>query len=839
MKKQVLIICYLVVSFTSFGQLGKLKKADAYYDKLAYSFAAELYEQLINSEVDSPLLKSKIATCYYYMGVMDKSESYFTSMINSNFAVKEDFFFYAQALKQNGKYKESDQWMTKFNQLASTDNRAVSFINNTSYLDDIKNQGTHFEIKNLKCNSNVSDFGAYPSNNEKEIFFISARKTPIMIQYEWTWNGTQFLDIYKSTIVEKGELENISILKNKVNTRFHEGPLCFSPDGKFVYYTRNNISKVKNRKDKKGIQNLQLFRASIDSIGHWVNEEILPFNSKDYSVGHPSITSDGKILYFVSDMPGGFGGADLYKVPISEKGILGKIENLGSDFNTEGQEMFPWVNHRGELFFSSNGHIGLGGLDVFLMTLDRKGTFYKLQNVGIPVNSQNDDFAFTMNKNNLTGYFSSNRIGGKGDDDIYSYTLTKPLPKQLIVEGIISDEKTGEIFADKNVEIINSKGEVIGSAMTDSSGAYAFNIDPDMDYIISVKNIDYYSDNQHDITTNNLKLNNEILNADIALLKKEIFAMGNVYMDTSSEIIIGATVSLLNAQGEIIASTLTDSLGAYSFKIEHNSDYSISVSEKDNYLGNKIVLTSKKLDPKITKVNGNVSVIPKLNLSLYCLVKDSKSSIPLEGVRITVTNNDTKKTFISQLTSSLGTLEKEIFDKEISDSLSYSIQLEKEGYLTKKLTFNHKIEELGRINLSETLDLSMDKVSLDLDLASIIQINPIYFDLRKFDIRPDAAIELDKIVKVMNDNPTMQIELGSHTDCRGTIAFNNNLSDNRAKASVQYIQNRITKPKRIFGKGYGESQLKVNCPCEGEIISTCSDEEHQQNRRTEFVIINM
>jgi outer membrane protein OmpA-like peptidoglycan-associated protein len=211
----------------------------------------------------------------------------------------------------------------------------------------------------------------------------------------------------------------------------------------------------------------------------------------------------------------------------------------------------------------------------------------------------------------------------------------------------------------------------------------------------------------------------------------------------------------------------------------------------------------------------------------------------LEGVSIIVTNNDTKKTFISQLTSSLGTLEKEIFDKEISDSLSYSIQLEKEGYLTKKLTFNHKIEELGRINLAETLDLSMDKVSLDLDLASIIQINPIYFDLRKFYIRPDAAIELDKIVKVMNDNPSMQIELGSHTDCRGTIAFNNNLSDNRAKASVQYIQKRITNPKRIFGKGYGESQLKVNCPCDGEIISTCSDEEHQQNRRTEFVIIKM
>jgi outer membrane protein OmpA-like peptidoglycan-associated protein len=153
--------------------------------------------------------------------------------------------------------------------------------------------------------------------------------------------------------------------------------------------------------------------------------------------------------------------------------------------------------------------------------------------------------------------------------------------------------------------------------------------------------------------------------------------------------------------------------------------------------------------------------------------------------------------------------------------------------------YNYEIIKLGRIDLEESLDLSMDKVSLGSDLASIMQINPIYFDVWKFDIRPDAAIELDKIVKVMNDNPKIQIELGSHTDCRGTITLNNKLSEDRAKASVQYIKKRITNPKRIVGKGYGESQLKVNCPCEGDVKSSCSDDEHQQNRRTEFVIINM
>ena len=748
MKKQVLIICYLVVSFTSFGQLGKLKKADAYYDKLAYSFAAELYEQLINSEVDSPLLKSKIATCYYYMGVMDKSESYFTSMINSNFAVKEDFFFYAQALKQNGKYKESDQWMTKFNQLASTDNRAVSFINNTSYLDDIKNQGTHFEIKNLKCNSNVSDFGAYPSNNEKEIFFISARKTPIMIQYEWTWNGTQFLDIYKSTIVEKGELENISILKNKVNTRFHEGPLCFSPDGKFVYYTRNNISKVKNRKDKKGIQNLQLFRATIDSLGNWKNEETLPFNSKEFSVGHPTISSDGRMLYFVSDMPGGFGGADLYKSLINTDGSFGNAENMGALFNTEGQEMFPWINSKGELFFASNGHIGLGGLDVFVMSLDKNGGFEKLINVGKPVNSQNDDFAFTMNKDNVTGYFSSNRTEGKGDDDIYSYVLTKPFQKQLIVQGIVKDETTGEILLGATVKLINSKSEVISTVMADNSGSFLFDIEPGEEYIIAVSGVEKYNDNQRSVST-------------------------------------------------------------------------------------------KNLDAETTELDGNIALSKEVNLSLYCLVTDAKSTLPLEGVKITITANDTKNEFINQLTPKTGDTEKALLDKKVNDKLSYTIRLEKPGYLSKVVTFNYTILQMGRINVHETLDLTMDKIDIGLDLTSIIDINPIYFDLGKYTIRADAAIELNKIVKVMNENPAMEIELGSHTDCRGSIASNEKLSDNRAKASANYIKERITNPERINGKGYGETQLKVDCPCEGTVKSTCSEDEHQKNRRTEFVIIKM
>ncbi len=746
MKKHFLIICYIFIAYASIGQSGKLKKADNYYNKLSYSYALELYEQLLGSELDSPTLKSKIATCCYYIGQMEKAESYFNSMINSELATKEDYFFYSQALKQNGKYSESDLWMLKFNQTAASDERGLSYIKNTTYLDKIEKQGINFEIKNLDCNSDVADFGGYSSISEKEVFFISARKNRI-IKYEWSWNRSKYLDLYRSEVDTNRELQKVTILNKRVNSRFHEGPLCFSKDGKYVYFTRNNISKGNQRKDKKGIQNLQLFRAEVDSLGKWHSEIKLPFNSKEYSVGHPTLREDGKVLFFVSDMPGGIGGSDLYKVDVNEDGTFGNIQNLGSKINTEGQEMFPWINNKGELFFASNGHIGLGGLDVFVVSMDINGNFNNVQNVGMPINSKNDDFAFTMNIDNNTGYFSSNRQGGKGDDDIYSYLLISPFQNNLIVEGVVRDEITGEILKGAKVQIYNSKQEVIGTAISDESGAYSFDIEPENDYSISVSGVEKY---------------NEKLTS----------------------------------------------------------------------------LTTKNIDPNIRKVNRDVSLIKEENLSLYCIVSDANTSIPLEGVKITIIDNETKSEFINEITPVTGNTEKAILGKKVKDKLSYTIRLEKQGYLTKTVVFNYKIEELGRINVHEKLNMTMDNISIGMDLSSAFEINPIYFDLGKWNIRPDASVELDKIVKIMNDNPNLVIELGSHTDCRSSKDFNQRLSQNRAAASAAYIKARIQNPSRISGKGYGESKLKVNCPCEGKIISNCSEDQHQLNRRTEFIVVS-
>ncbi len=747
MRTKLIVAYFLLAMTTVFGQGGKLKKADNYFGKLSYSYASVLYEELLGSEVDSPSMKSKLAICYYNTGEMKKSEEMFAKMINSDVVTREDYFYYAQALKQNGKYTESDLWMNKFNKFASNDTRGMSYVNNPSYMDKIEKQGVHFTINNIKCNTPSADFGGYPSTQNSDAYFVSSRRKRVFVQNEWSWNSKRFLDLYKSTVSSSAELENVELITKKVNSRFHEGPMCFSPDGKFVYYTRNNIEKGANRKDKKGIQNLKLYRAIVDASGSWKNEEALSFNSKEYSVGHPTISADGKTLYFASDMPGGFGGADLYKVSLNNDGSYGKPENLGKQFNTEGQEMFPWISNDGHLFFSSNGHIGLGGLDIFVMLPTKNGGFDKLLNVGKPVNGQHDDFAFTMNKDNKTGYFSSNRDGGKGDDDIYSYVLIKPFKQNLMVEGIVADNQ-------------------------------------------------------------------------------------------SKEVLPGATVYLKDELGNILATTTANDKGQYSFELEPDKKYVVAAS-KDKYFDDLANFSTTKLNPDEETIKLDLGLDKDPGLALYCLVTDGKSGLPLEGVKLTIMDKSSGTEFLSTVTPATGDAKKGISDKKLNDQLTYTIKLEKEGYLTKTVVYSQRIVKAGVINVHEELDLTMDKLDVGMDLASIIDIKPIYFDLGKYVIRKDAALELDKIVKVMNDYPTMQIELGSHTDCRSSYAFNEKLSTNRAIASAAYIKARITNPERIYGKGYGEYKLKVDCPCEGAVKSTCTEAEHQQNRRTEFVIIKM
>lgn len=742
MKTVHILLILISVSSLAYSQTNKLKRANKYFDALAYAPAVPLYEELIGSKLDSPGLRSKLGRSYFYLGEMANAEMYLTLSAAEDSLNFNDVFYLAQALKQEGKYVESDNWMKRLHESAKKDARGLSFIENQNYYEAIKKQSPYFILNKQVTNSLESDFGGYFSNDGKKAYFLSSREKRMFVHTIFAWNNKRFLNIFYSDLDSAFQMQNVNMLNRKINTKFHEGSLCFSGDGKTVYFTRNNIDKGNKRKDQNNIQNLKLYKATVDSYNNWTGEEELWFNSKDFSVGHPSMSVDGKKLYFASDMPGGIGGVDLYSIEIFEGGKYGQPVNLGRDINTEGDEMFPWINSQNQLFFSSNGHIGLGGLDIFVAFLNSENSGNKIINLGYPINSNKDDFSFSIHPNNVNGFVSSNR-GLNGVDDIYSFQLIRPLERSLILKGRVTDIESQEFISGAQLILRDEQNNEIATYSSDDQGYYFFNLDPDKKYTIDVKK-DNYFDNIKDINTSDL-------------------------------------------------SASTDEIEVL-FSLEKDSGF-----------------------------------------SLYVIIDDHKTGQPLEGVVLTIIDNFTnEKTTI--VTGETGDFRKVLVDKNSGDRGSYQFIIEKEGYFSKSLVYNAEFLVRGQYNVHEVLDFGIDKEVVF--LSDMIQINPINFDLNKFNIRQVAAQELDKIVSIMNQYSEMVVELGSHTDCRASKAYNEKLSERRALASASYIKARISNPDRINGKGYGESMLLNNCACEGAVKYDCSEEEHAINRRTEFRVIS-
>lgn len=734
--KIVLLAISCSISMALFAQSGKLKKADSYFNRLSYAYAAELYEDLIGSEVDSPALKSKLALSYLKMDNYTKAVDYYSQMIASPEAKPEDYYNYASALKQAGNYQESDKWMNRYSQAATADLRSQLFLANTGYKSNIEKNQPFFSLENLNLNTAAADFGGYYNPSQDKMYFITARKKRAFVKNEWSWDAKRFLDVYQVTVDQQqlGKPKRVS----KVNTKFHEGPLAFAPDGKTVYFTRNNIASGSKRRDGQKIQNLKLYSATVDEHGKWVNEHEFSYNSKDFSVGHPTISKDGKTIYFVSDKPGGHGGADIYKAAILPDGTYGEMINLGKEINTEGQEMFPFIDGEGRLFFSTDGHPGLGGLDVFV-ALPEGEQFGKIHNLGLPVNGQFDDFAFNLSNDLKTGFLSSNRDGGKGGDDIYAVQLIRPFVFGITIKGTAKDKK-GEIIPFAKIDLKDDKGTIIETVTADENGAYSFEAEYEKNYGLTGTKTDYFD-------------------------------------------------------GKNLANTFTNE---------------------------QVVI----VDVILEKDPG---------LSLYALITDKKTGLPLEGVQVYLVDNLTDKSK-KIVTPVSGDFREALFGKKLNERGSYNLVLQKEGYFSKTVTYNTLFDKPGQYDIHALLDLGLDPEVKD--LSEMVQINPINFDLNKYVIRPDAAKELDKIVDVMNKYPNMVVELGSHTDCRASKAYNMSLSDKRAKASAEYIKKKITNPERIYGKGYGESRLLNDCACEGTVKSDCPEEEHEKNRRTEFKVIS-
>ncbi|NMH29156.1 OmpA family protein [Flavobacterium silvaticum] len=647
MKKTVLSFLFALTASATFAQAPGQNKADKQYTKYAYIDATETYERIVEKGYKSPEVLTKLANSYYFNSQFDKAAKWYGELFAmTNDVEAEVYYRYAQSLKATGNYAKSNDMMNAFTAKTQEDLRGKNYTEHKDYMEIIKANSGRYEIGDAGINTEYSDYGSHVYNGK--LYFTSARDTGNFVKRVHKWSNQYFTNVW-SAEVTADSVGTPKRFARSINTRFHEATPVFTKDGNTMYFTRNDFTDGKKGKSKDRITLIKIYKATKvvkDSVETWENITELPFDSKDYTVAHPALSADGKWLYFASDMPGGFGQSDLYKVSISADGTFGTPVNLGKGINTEGKETFPFATDENELYFSSDGYPGVGGLDIYMAKIKDDGTFDEPINVGEPANSKFDDFAYFIDTKTRKGFLTSNREGGKGLDDIYKFLETRKLTCEQELSGIVTDKDTGEPIAGAKVTLFDDKFNKISEVTSDDKGFYDFG------------------------------------------------------------------------------------------KVECGKAYYLR-GEKDGY-----------------ETNEQRIEIPKTT---------GKTDLP--------------------------------------------IQLEKK----------------------------VKPIPVGGDLAKTFGIKEIYFDFDKSNIRQDAAVELAKILDVMEQYPTMKVDIRSHTDSRGSKAYNEKLSDRRANSTREWLISKGISADRLTSKGYGENQLVNQCS-DGV---KCTEDEHQMNRRSEFIIMGM
>ncbi|MCD8518724.1 MAG: OmpA family protein [Flavobacterium sp.] len=619
MRNLYVTLSFVMVSGILSAQNQYTKTADKLFNRYEYVDAAKEYLKLAEGSKADNYVYKQLAESYYNVFNTKEAVKWYAKVVEQK-QDAETYYKYAQMLKAEGNFKEADKQMQQFAQLAPNDQRAKAFKSNPNYLPELQGQAKLYNIVKSDVSSDKTDFGAVLTN-DNNVYFASARNTS---KRNSNFNEEPYLDIYRATYNANGTISDAVAVDN-LNTKWHDGPVSITSDGNTMYYGSESFNEKEFTKDKEKnakFGKIYLYKATKEG-DNWSNVKPLPFNNRGYDVRNPSISKDGKTLYFSSNMPGGFGGEDIWKVSVNGD-EYGTPENLGAKVNTEANESFPYITDDNILFFSSNGKQGFGGLDVFRMDLN-KGS--DAMNVGEPVNTSKDDFAFTYNASKKVGFFSSNR---DGNDDIFKADPVCNV--QALVR--VKDAKTGKVIE-------------------------------------------------------------------------------------------GATVML--------------------------------VDEKQKTISNQT-----------TAVNGETST------GVMC-------------------------------------------------NTAYSAQVSKSGY--ESGVFEVKKAENEQVVVEALLNPIMPIIT-----ETEVILQPIYFEFDRSNITAEGAAELDKLVIVMNEHPNMVIFAKSHTDSRGSDKYNMNLSDRRAKATVQYLISKGIAKDRISGQGFGESEPKVAC-------KPCNEEQHAQNRRSEFLIV--
>ncbi|WP_452233095.1 OmpA family protein [Lacinutrix sp. MEBiC02595] len=594
MKTKVILILLVLCNTMLFAQV---KVADNYFRDYAYIKASELYESAVKKGDSSEHVLTRLGDCYYNNSNSEKAAMWYGKAVNKYEKINPEFIYkYIQSLRSLGEYENANTWIAKFKELQTSDKRAEDFeiMDLAKYKELSSTEGKYVKFSALAINTEFSEFGGYV--HDSTFYYASTKVSGEGGSGKiYKWNEEPYLDIFSGTIEygqEEVTIEDIKALSEEVNTEFHEATVAITKDGTTMYFTRDNINNRKKISyDDEGTSYLKIYKAT-KSGEKWGNVVELPFNDKVHSTGHPALSADNKTLYFVSDREGGLGSTDIYSVEIKGSGAYGTPENLGAKINTPGREMFPYVAKDSTFYFSSDGHISLGLLDIFksnMLQVKDKDSITEPQNLGAPFNSRFDDFAFFIDSDKDRGFLSSNREEGSGSDDIYQFGSYQC---KQVIKGVVKDKITLLPIPEAKVKLLDETGKELEEIMSDENGAYEFEVECEKKYTVIGSKLDYREDIQEVQTTDvpeeeqvqDLLLTPFIVNNEIVI--NPIFFdydKSNIRPDAAYELENIVTVMKNHPKMHIKIEAHTDSRGkdAYNMKLsdrraKSTRDYIIS-----------------------------------------------------------------------------------------------------------------------------------------------------------------------------------------------------------------------------------------------------------------------
>ncbi len=881
LKKTLYLFLFVLFITPLFSQISK---GDKYYDKYQFIKAISYYKKATSAP--SPIKQQayiKLGDSYKKINDYTNAElAYRNALAIETKVPAEVHYNYAQVLKANNKYTEAVEQYTNYIKLSPNDANAKNAIKFCKEIKYYTSKPIEYEVKNIeKINSSKSEFSPFIINNK--LMFVAERESFNFVDYTVNdYNGEPYLNMYVTEI--KGvQADKSKSLSKKINTDYHDGPACLSSDGKTLYFTRVEYKK------KKDFVNTAKIYVAVGEDRTWGNIKPFEFNSDNYSIAHPSISHDNSKLFFTSDMPGGLGGKDIWMC-VKTGETWGKPVNLGPDINTSGDEMFPSIRKDGILYFSSNGLPGFGGLDIYTARpVDNKWLLNR--NEGMNLNSNLDDFGITF-LNDSIGYFSSNREGGKGKDDIYWYQFTN---KAMTLSGtVLLTENPLDPASKVKVVLMDENGVAIDSTKTDSEGNFEFkNLDAEKTYMASIDETNpqftgkaryYLADKKGTIH----RVTNTV-NGDKFVFKNLPFdpnglpdmytddnltLAGNLlYGENPSKAIKNTRLKLVNDFGDVIEETTTNEFGAFAFRnIPADQNYMISIVESDISLppNTKVTLTNKsgkelktfytgkdKFNFKILSSEKNL--LEEMNAEDANLVMDvygymyDQNKKPIANAKLKI-KEDITGGEVKEVSSS----EKGKFNfRNLKGDKNYLFEVDENDPNFKGVTRIYIADSKGRIY--KVLDkngagkfifklLDADKAAMgefvvddpwlavlemkNKEKAELTIVENIYYAFGDFKFDDAGQKVMDKIITVLNTNPKLVIEVSSHTDSRSSDAFNLTLSKKRADFVVSYMVAKGINKTRLKAIGYGETKLLNKCANNIE----CTDDEHKINRRTEFKI---